>query len=390
MNNITNFTKARVIAIGSSIIGWGACAYLYYRMTLLSKGPTAVYDFCNSILGSSCDNALSNKASWQLGYPIASIGMIYFGILSVLLIIHKPNTDRLVALLASVGLGFSIIMCLILNKDDISCPLCWLVHIMNLIILVSICNIFYLNYSKNERLSKSTLRNILKGSSLLLLIIIISGFSEVYIVANSIGTRASASLNQSYDDFLNGKIYYFPEYSDSPMTGSPTAPLQLVVYSSFQCPGCQEFSQSLESIKEKYNQNINIVYKNFPLSTTCNSELSSNMQPHSCDAALAAMAADNQGKYWEYHNQLFQTDLQATDSTLKSIATILEMNLEAWEADRQSESSKLRLAEDINLANSMNISATPSVFLNGHKVNRFDEASLTYLLHQELNRLYKN
>ena len=369
------------------MLGWIACAYLFYRAAQLNKGPTTELDLCNMLFGASCDGVLSNAASWQLGYPLAGWGLVYFGLLGLLLVINKSIVNQAIILLSSFGLGVSIIQGLYIISKGLSCPLCLGIHIINLVVLISI----YLSAKPHIVISKQNqstpLRLSMQWGVLLVLAVMTGGFSEVYILANSIGTSAEVRLNQSFEDFRNGAVYDFSKNTLSPKTGLSDAPLQLVVFSSFQCPGCQVFNHSLANIKSKFGKNINVEYKDFPLSSTCNSKLKVDMQPRSCDAAIAAIAASNQDRYWEYHEQLFQSDLQAKDSTLISIAQSVGLNMETWQSDRESQEVIDRLLEDIRLANEIGIRATPTVFLNGRRVNRFEETSLTYLLYEELNQL---
>jgi hypothetical protein len=60
------------------------------------------------------------------------------------------------------------------------------------------------------------------------------------------------------------------------------------------------------------------------------------MQPQSCNAAFAAIAAQQQNLFWDYHDQLFQSDLNFDETTFKSIAEKIGLNIGKWETDRQS------------------------------------------------------
>lgn len=383
----SNAFNKRTLAIGTIVFGWAICGYLFFRSSQLSKGTVSDFDFCKSIFGSSCDDALQNTASWHLGFPIASLGLVYFGLLGLLIVANKSFFDRAALLISSAGIGISLILSLVIIRKGPACPLCLLVHLINLLALIAILlTVKQQKLFNNPKKTLSLFRPVIWGF-LVLLAIIAGSFSEVYILANSVGTRTETALNQSYENFARGPVYEFQKESSSPISGSINAPLQLIVFSSFQCPGCQTFSQSLTNLRNKFGENINIQYKNYPLSAGCNSKLSTDMQPWSCAAALAAIAAHKQGLYWKYHDQLFQSDLYLDENILLTIAKNSGLDIEKWESDRESENVKKILEDDIELGNQLKIYATPSVFLNGRQISSMNESSVTFLLHKELNRL---
>ncbi len=387
MESTKNNSNKRNIAIGVIILGWITCGYLFIRSSQLIKGTVSGYDLCKIIFSSSCDDALQNTASWQFGFPLAGLGLIYFSLLGILFVTQKPFFEKAALLLSSAGVGVSLILSIVIFRLGPSCSLCLFVHLVNLFVFVAILVCVREKNKINQEKKRFFLLTSLKWIFFVLLAVTIGSFSEVYILANSVGTKAKAALAQSYEDFDKSPVYTFPKNSSSPISGSIDAPLQLIVFSSFQCPGCQLFSNSLTNLRKKFGGNINIQYKNYPLSSGCNSNLTGNMQPGSCAAALAAIAANMQGLYWEYHDQLFQSDLHLGENSLVAIAKKIGLYIEKWEADRQSENSKEILAEDIRLGNQLKIYATPSVFLNDRQISNINESAIIFLLQKELDRL---
>jgi protein-disulfide isomerase len=86
---------------------------------------------------------------------------------------------------------------------------------------------------------------------------------------------------------------------DSPVLGSLSAPITMIEFSDFQCPFCgQYFTQTMPDIEKSYidSGKVKLVFKNMPLE---------NLHPNAKAAALAAECANEQGKFWDYHNKLF-------------------------------------------------------------------------------------
>ncbi len=83
---------------------------------------------------------------------------------------------------------------------------------------------------------------------------------------------------------------------ESPTTGSPTSKIVLVEFSDFQCPYCAEAHKTLKQLLAKHQNDVTLVYKYLPLAP---------IHDEALPAAKAAWAANQQGKFWEYHDALF-------------------------------------------------------------------------------------
>lgn len=111
------------------------------------------------------------------------------------------------------------------------------------------------------------------------------------------------------------------------------------------------------------------------------------MQPQSCDAAFAALAAHRQNRFWNYHDQLFDSDLADDEKTLTSIAKNMGLNMEKWEQDRHSDEVKKQLSEDVKAGYLTAINGTPSVFINGRQVSSLQEKVLDFVIENELKKI---
>ena len=105
---------------------------------------------------------------------------------------------------------------------------------------------------------------------------------------------------------------------------------------------------------EKNPDKVKLVFKHFPL----------NMHKVAMPAAQAAMAAHNQGKFWEFHDQIFATPNLAPDSFSK-IAQGLGLDLARFEADMQAPDTQNKIMEDMRNANAAEVNGTPTIFVNG-------------------------
>lgn len=110
---------------------------------------------------------------------------------------------------------------------------------------------------------------------------------------------------------------------------------------------------------EKNPETVKIAYKHLPLR-------SHNMAR---PAALASMAANEQGKFWEYHDKLFG-EQKIVPASFDLIATELELDLEKFKSDMNSRQLQQIVAQDTADAGQLGVTGTPTVFINGSKLKQ--------------------
>lgn len=145
--------------------------------------------------------------------------------------------------------------------------------------------------------------------------------------------------------------------TDAPSKGPKDAPIKIVEISDFQCPYCKKSQDTLHQLDAKYGNKIQWSFVNLPL----------QMHKMAGPAAKAAMAAHLQGKFWPFADALFAS--QAMDEqAIQGIATQLELNIPRWETDRASLPVDQAVQADMQRANKLGITSTPTFFVNGYKV----------------------
>jgi protein-disulfide isomerase len=147
------------------------------------------------------------------------------------------------------------------------------------------------------------------------------------------------------------------------MRGSTKATVTIEEFADFQCPPCGGLSRLVKELEQKNTERLRVVFRHYPLKNHANA----------VPAALAAEAAGLQGKFWEMHDLLFKN--QAAWSKSDNAAGLFaeyaaSMNLDAkrFGDDMRDEKLKARVTADQERANSMGVSRTPSVFINGQSI----------------------
>lgn len=145
--------------------------------------------------------------------------------------------------------------------------------------------------------------------------------------------------------------------STDQVRGDRNAPITIVEYSDFQCPYCVKYYPALKQVVENYPGQVRWVSRNFPLSGHLAAK----------GASLAAMAAGEQGKYWEYadllaaNSQYDGTGLAEPDLT--KYATSLGLQLIKFNTDRQSQTFENIIEKDVASGTALKIEGTPASYL---------------------------
>jgi protein-disulfide isomerase len=145
------------------------------------------------------------------------------------------------------------------------------------------------------------------------------------------------------------------EVGDSPARGPIKAPVTIVVWSDFQCPSCRRGVPALDAAYEANPGAVRLVHKFYPL----------KVHPRAEDAARAAIAAADQGKYWELERSLFEHQAALEPQDIERYASDLGLDLARFRADLASARTTAWLARDRAAADALGLDGTPFIFVNG-------------------------
>ncbi|MCI5066028.1 thioredoxin domain-containing protein [bacterium] len=141
----------------------------------------------------------------------------------------------------------------------------------------------------------------------------------------------------------------------SPVKGPKDAPITIVEFSDFQCPYCSRANETVEQIVKNYKGKVRVAFKNLPLP----------FHQEAKPAAAAALAAGEQGKFWEMHDALFENQQKLSGEFYTAQAKELGLDVKKFEKDMKSEKIMKQIEEDTKLARENGISGTPGFFVNG-------------------------
>lgn len=145
--------------------------------------------------------------------------------------------------------------------------------------------------------------------------------------------------------------------------GNPDATVTLVEYSDFQCPACAAFQPVVKEVLATYGEKLRFEYKHYPLP----------IHPYAQQAAIAAEAAGQQGKFFEYHDALFEKqDEWAKSKTPVALFTKyageLGLDVEKFKQHQKAPLIRDAVRADLSAAQKLELTGTPSFYLNGEKM----------------------
>lgn len=157
--------------------------------------------------------------------------------------------------------------------------------------------------------------------------------------------QAVKGIQDSADALFNDK--------NSPVVGNPSGAVTVVEFFDYQCPHCKAMTPILESLI-KQDKNLKVILKEFPIF------------PGSDYAAQAALAANMQGKYWEFHNELMTKNNPLTKDDVLAAAKKVGLNVEQLQKDMDSEKVKNELQQTETLAEKLGLGGTPAFIIQSN------------------------
>jgi len=156
---------------------------------------------------------------------------------------------------------------------------------------------------------------------------------------------------------------------DDPIRGNQNAPITIIEFSDYQCPFCARFyTQTLPLIMEEYIEQgkAKLVYRDFPIQSS---------HPNAMPAAVAAECANEQGKYWEYHDTLFERqqewnklDVTSAVATFKQYASEIEIMQEKFDSCLDTGKYLEEVRNDLNDGRDYGVDGTPGFFVGNDQI----------------------
>lgn len=144
----------------------------------------------------------------------------------------------------------------------------------------------------------------------------------------------------------------------SAVKGDVNAPVTITLFDDFQCPYCAKLLPTLEQVMAAYPKQVKLVFKHFPL----------NMHKFAKQAAVASLAARNQGKFWPLHDLLFANYNKLNDAKIRDLAEAVGLDMARFDQDLANPALLQEVNNDMQLGAAAGVRGTPAVYINGRQL----------------------
>lgn len=362
-----------------AILGILCCielAVIYYQS---NYNPYAEPSFCNMNSFVDCDGVAQTSKAVFLGVPLTYWGFFFYFFVLMLLHINTLINIKMkgfsplwflkvfknpLSYISTLGIiSFIISVCLafisIFQIHKI-CILCFVTYFINLAIGIVSTDFENGGFIKSI---KDSIKDFISGVKectvpFIIAMIIMGGFLTYTTVE-----MPFASRKQSIRHYL--KMKHNPYKVSGNVLGNPNGKIKVELYSDFKCPICPSYNIMLHKLV-KENKNILIIHKNFPLDKECNQYMDGQMHEGACRMARYSIAAENQGKYWDMADLLFEKQPK-TDDDATELAKEIGLDINKFKKDISSPQTRDRIKNDIDKGISLGLDGTPNIIVNGKR-----------------------
>jgi uncharacterized membrane protein/protein-disulfide isomerase len=373
--------------VAVSIAGFGfalAASYVHYQLD--SSGGEYV-SFCNINERVNCDMVLSSTYSRLLGVPVAWLGAAAHTVLALLAVAAMRSSGdarrlrlRFLVLGTLGGSVFSAYMAFLSFRVlGTACLMCMGLYAASAAQLAIVPALLGNSKSPNggPLLSARTLSIALVA---MLVAVVVAG-RILWPPAPPASALGGASLTELRE--LDPK--FFDWYLGQPVVEAgklggraPAGTVVIIEFSDFQCGYCKRNHHMVEELRLRRSDSVAVIHRNFPLDPACNDGVDRVMHPQACRAAEAAECADAQGGYERMATVLFDNQDRLFESNFVTLAERAGLDLPLFDECMQKRTTLPKIAADSREGKRLEITSTPTLFLNGRRIRGTFDAPEKY------------
>jgi serine/threonine-protein kinase len=398
-----------------------------------ARAAAAVSQLCGEGGQSGCDTVARSPYSSVRGVPVAAFGLVFalsLALLCALALLGGPDTRATAAGIALAGLLLSLVVAVVLLGVQLVlikafCKLCLLTYAVNALAFMIVLPTRRNGAALGSSMRYSEGRVAIAGWGLgtVALVAAVLAFNTALASRATAGSGPGPSLlgesappsgspapagseaqryqeearvaqeqarrlqeilddpkklsdyfgEKARQEYEQGPVLPF-NLKGTPFKGPADAPIRVVEFSDFLCPYCQQIAGAFKTYIPQSANRVVLYYKNYPLEQTCNPNVSRTLHAGACNLALGAICAQDQGKFWAYHDRVFDGPPKNPGiAEVAAVAAGAGLDGPALLACMSSASARDRLAAEIQEAKQGQINGTPTVFINGRRLPRIED-----------------
>ena len=177
-----------------------------------------------------------------------------------------------------------------------------------------------------------------------------------------VGLLAERTITVTTEDKNEAELIIRP---DDAWKGNPDAEVVLVEFADLECGYCKRTSGQLKRLYDAYSEDVLFVFKHFPMDPACNAGVKNRKHRYACKAAMASVCAQEQGRFWAFHDLAFKNQHKLKDDNLRTYAETSGVEMGAFDTCMRNPDTKQMVVSDAADGAAVDAHGTPRIFING-------------------------
>jgi protein-disulfide isomerase/uncharacterized membrane protein len=359
----------------------------------------------------TCDTVLSTGYAKMFGVPVGWFGFMYFLWASCVAIFALINSKKqsgtaalniifFITLISVLVTFFKMYQLLTLG---VICPVCVAMYVCIFAVFFFTMRALKVSFkeimSRNAEYVKSIFRSPKKEELekvsqpwrywIILIWLFGMGFLSLRFYENTVVKPELKSVQ-----LIVNQHFSQPETEvtseGSAVDGNPDAKVVIVEFSDFECPACRLLASNMKAIMLEYGDRVSLRFMNYPLDRSINKNLNKDVHNNAGLAAIAGVCAQEQGKFWEYYNILFENQTKINREFLIETAREVGLDMNKFNDCLGSGQVTERVTRDIDAGKKCGVSGTPTLFINGRKVHYWNSPEIIKAIIEEELKMTDN
>ncbi len=368
---------------GLALLGIGLAGYLFFLHLGLLRGELLGGAACSGSGAFNCHAVTAGPWGSVLGAPLSLWGLIGYIVVLALSLLAKQSDEwgaqamTLLFLAATAFLAVDLVLFTVMAVViRYFCLFCLLTYLVNLLLFVVTLRSMRGGWQRFPERAQAALRALMPShrrpaTSLFWAIVLLGVFGGSALHASTlyVGRGTLAGLEGRVRGFLAAQGRVQVSTTGSPRKGSERAAFQIVEFSDFLCPACQRASKFNTIVLANHRRDAAMTFKHYPLDNSCNSHVSRTLHPGACTVAAASACAQFQGKFWQFHDHVFQTGPDYKVSQIEPDAMLVGLDMPRFKACLSSGEGLAVVKRDISDGVKAQVTSTPTYVINGVKIS---------------------
>lgn len=368
--------------LGLGLIGLGLAAYLYTAHLGLLRGELLGGPVCGGTTF-NCHVVTASRWGSFLGLPLALWGLTGYVAVIALALLAWQSPDwatKALTLLAGLATAFvaldvSLLVIMLVLIGSL-CPLCLATYAVNVgLLIVAIRGLGQPWPAVLGRMGgalSALVPSARRPAAALfwgMVLIGLGGGISLQAATTYVNRGTLAGGRQQLEQFVSRQPRVQVDVSGDPRLGPPGAAVEIVEFSDLRCPACQQASKLNHIVLANHRQEAALVFKHFPLDTSCNDAIGRNLHPGACQLAAATECAHQQGKFWALHDRIFERGPAYKPVLLNQDIRRLGLDEARFNACMNSGEGLAAVRRDIAEAVRLEVTSTPTFVVNGVRIS---------------------